>query len=139
MIRLAFIAALAASPAAACDSYVAHMASYHTDRTLIANVNEQNIGLGCRIGQVEIGAYKNSFHDVSAYVVYDSTHEGLGVFAGAASGYHDDLNSGPGGIVPVAGIAYHTEDTTTRFGPSYSAATGNIGMVIGFSVNFGGQ
>lgn len=127
-----------AEKAFACDSYVAHLSSYHTDRDLIPDVNEINPGVGCRVGRAEVGVYKNSYADLTAYAVFDTDREGWALFGGVATGYHADTAVPDHGITPVAGVAYHGESTTVRMMPSYSVDTGNIGMVMSFSVNFGG-
>lgn len=135
---LTALAIVAASSASACDTYVAHIASYHTDRDAITNVNEVNPGLGCRFDNgVEVGVYKNSYHKTTAYAIWDSASEGLGVFAGVASGYQDDRYVPNHGITPVAGVAYHTESTTIRAMPTFTAK-GDAGMVLAFSFVFGG-
>lgn len=125
-----------AHEAFACDSYVVHVGSYHTDRELIQDVNEVNPGIGCRFDSgVEVGVYKNSYGDTTAYGVWDTKSEGLGLFAGVASGYAKDVAVADHGITPVAGAVLHGEYTTTRIMPSISEK-GDVGVVMSFSVKF---
>lgn len=132
--------ALTASQALACDSYVFHVASYHTDRQLIQDVNEANFGLGCRIDSYEFGGFINSYDDTSAYVLRDFTHDsGFGVFAGVASGYQDDLGVPDHGITAVGGAVYRGEFVTVRATPSHSRATDTKGVVVSLSFSIGGS
>ena len=131
---LAALLIAAATPAAACDAYVAHAASYHTDRAAIPGVQEVNPGIGCRIGRAEIGAYRNSYDDLSIYAVLDTSHEGLSVFAGVATGYERDLFA-INGNMPVIGVAYHADAFSIRVTPTYAdekpGATFALSFVIG--------
>ncbi|MEO1538511.1 MAG: hypothetical protein AAFR73_12360 [Pseudomonadota bacterium] len=142
MIRAALLACLMASPAIACDEYVFHVGSYHTDTDLIGSEveNESNLGFGCRIAGYEFGAYKNSYSDDSVYAVRDwGFDNGLGVFAGLASGYHNDAAAPSHGVIPIGGIAYRGQHMTLRASPTYAEDTGDIGAVLSLSLTFGGQ
>lgn len=126
--------ALTASQGFACDSFVVHVGSYHTDRHLIQDVNEFNPGLGCRIGGYEAGVFQNSYDDTSAYVLRDFTHDsGFGVFAGIASGYQDDLGVPDHGVTPVGGAVFRGDFVTVRATPSFSRRTGTKGVVVSLS------
>lgn len=139
MKTLAIIAALAATPAIACDSVLVHVTSYHTDRELIADVNEVNPGLGCRFGlsdavSIEGGFYKNSYAIHTNYAVIDWTHaSGFGIYAGLATGYDEPITF-DNGITPLAGFVYHGENVTLRATPSYNARTETLGAVFAVSL-----
>lgn len=140
MIRAALTSALIAlaAPAVACDSYTVHVASHHSDRDLIQDVNEINPGLGCRIGDYEVGGYKNSFHEPTFYAIRDFTHStGFGLFAGIASGY-DEPHTMDNGLTVMAGAVYRGELATFRAIPSYSERTDEYGVVVSMSFNLGG-
>ena len=127
-----------AAPAVACDSYTVHVSSHHTDRDLIDDVNEINPGLGCRIGDYEIGGYKNSHHNPTFYAVRDFTHStGFGLFAGVATGY-DEPHTLDNGLTVIAGVAYRSQFATFRVIPSYSERTGDYGAVVALSFSIGG-
>lgn len=127
---LPILAISTCSPAYACDSYVLHAGSWHSDRNAITDVNELNPGLGCREGSFEFGVYTNSYADTSVYLVQDYTFDGLSLFIGVASGYEQDMMSFDG-IMPVLGVAWHGEHMTVRVTPSL--ADGNLGAVFGLS------
>jgi hypothetical protein len=139
MKTLAIIAALAASPAIACDNVLLHVASYHTDRELIADVNETNPGIGCRFRMtdavsVEGGFYDNSYGVNTTYAVMDWAHPiGLGVYAGLATGYDEPVTF-DNGITPLAGLVFHGEYATFRATPSYNARTETLGAVFALSI-----
>lgn len=134
LVAFALMASCAAAPASACDETVIHLASYHTDREFIQDVNEANFGIGCRVDHVEVGAYLNSYGEVSAYGLVEYSFDGLSAFAGLASGYEQDVSSFDGGIAPIAGVSYHFESgLTLRAGPSFGE---DIGAVIGASWGF---
>ena len=135
MKPLATALAIMASPAVACDAYVAHVASYHTDRAAIVDVQEVNPGLGCRTGNIEIGAYLNSYDTPSLYAVYDTSHDGLSAFIGLASGYEQDVFAMRGGIMPVIGVAYHWDAVSIRVTPTYADET--LGATFGLSFLIG--
>ena len=139
MKTLAIIAALAASPAVACDNVLLHVSSYHTDRDLIADVNETNPGLGCRFRMndavsVEGGFYDNSYALHTTYAVIDWTHSsGLGVYAGLATGYDEPVTF-DNGLTPLAGFVYHNDTVTIRATPSYNPTTETVGAVFSLSL-----
>ena len=138
MIRAALLACFMASPAIACDEYVFHVGSYHSDREFIPDVNETNPGLGCRLGAYEVGVYKNSYSDVTAYAVRDWTHSsGLGVFAGIATGYQDDAAVSDHGVTVLGGAVYRGDYATIRVAPTYAKDTSAAGAVISLSFTFG--
>jgi len=113
---------------------VVHLGSYHTDRVLIDGVCEINPGVGYRFGNhVEVGAYKNSFCNLSTYITVDYSFDGPSVFVGLASGYEGHV---PGDVL-VAGGSYHFDSgLTVRVGPSYNQETEKLGAVFGFSFAF---
>lgn len=125
-----------ASPAVACDTITLHVASYHT---AVDHLNEKNPGLGCRLGDYEVGGYKNSYSDFTAYAVRDFTMDnGLGVFAGIMSGYQGDPGVADHGVTPMAGLVWRGDLATLRAAPTVGA-TGDVnGAVIGISLNVKG-
>jgi hypothetical protein len=139
MKTLAIIAAFAASPAIACDSVLLHATSYHTDRELIADVNEFNPGLGCRLEvtdavSVEGGFYRNSYAVHTNYAVVDWTHSsGLGVYAGLATGYDEPITL-DNGLTPLAGLVYQGKYATFRATPSYNTRAETLGAVFAVSI-----
>ena len=143
-IIMTTLAILAASPAISCDSVLLHVASYHTDRDLIKGVNETNLGLGCGFGvteniSIEGGFYENSYSDMTVYGIAALKHSsGLGVYAGIASGYQDDIGVADHGVTGVAGFVYSSDIMTIRVAPSYNGTTGTKGAVVALSINIGG-
>jgi hypothetical protein len=141
MNRYIIAAAFAAfaAPAVACDNVLLHVASYHTDRGLIADVNETNPGLGCRFRMndavsVEGGFYKNSYALHTNYAVIDWTHSsGLGVYAGLATGYDEPVTL-DNGLTPLAGLVFHIDYVTLRATPSYNPTTETLGAVFALSL-----
>jgi len=130
--------ALSASTVSACDSISLHLTSFHTDRDLIQDVNERNIGLGCRIGSYEVGGYVNSYDDLTAYAIRDFTHDsGFGLFAGIATGYQDDVAVPDHGVTFVGGAVFHADAFTVRATPSLNAETDAFGAVFSLSLNIG--
>jgi hypothetical protein len=142
---IAAIFALTATPTLSCDALSLHVGSYHTDRDLITDVNEINPGIGCRFDDValglsvEAGAYKNSYSDVTPYAMVIGSPDGLSWFAGIAGGYQDDVSVPDHGVTGIAGIQYATDNMTLRASPSYSAADGDYGLVLGLSINIGAK
>ena len=123
----------AATTAAADADLIINIASYHTSRDLIPNVNEKNLGLGLRFDDtVEIGFYENSYSELSIYAIATTPDfHGFSIFAGAASGYEKELISTDGGIAPLLGIQYDN-------GPISLKMTAAVeGVVFGFSINAG--
>lgn len=134
------------SPANACDTILAHITSYHTDRELITDVNEVNPGIGCRQYDSagvqgldwEFGAYHNSFGYPTVYHLFDVVADsGFGVYAGIASGYPDQPTElfGVEGLVAIGGAVYQGDTITIRATPSYNNQTETVGAVLSLSVN----
>ena len=105
---------LCSAPAfAACDALVVHLASKHTHADMIPNLNERNLGLGCRINAYEFGVYHNSIDTISAYAVRDWMLAGnFGLFAGLTTGYDESITVG--GLTPMMGAVYRGEVVTLR-------------------------
>lgn len=131
-----------AMPARACDTIGLHVASYHTDRKLIPDVNEFNPGFGCVIlgkdwGAFEVGTFLNSYNKASFYAIAMQRPERFGWFAGLANGYASDEAS-VDGVLPLLGIQYAADHFTLRTGPSLAAADDQLGLIFTLSFNFDG-
>ena len=118
---------------AACDALVVHLASKHTHADMIPNLNERNLGLGCRIDAYEFGVYHNSIDTISAYVVHDWMLAGnFGLFAGLTTGYDESITVG--GLTPMMGAAYKGDVVTLRANPMATPDFTTWGVAVGLSV-----
>jgi hypothetical protein len=100
---------------ASADSFVVHLASYHTSQGEVLNgkkldYNQINPGIGYEFSNrnIELGVYKNSDYKTSFYVLKDREfYKGLGYSYGVATGYQNLLT-------PVVTGFYEFGDFTFR-------------------------
>ena len=133
-IALAVALSLSSAPAfAACEALVVHLASKHTHADMIPNLNEFNLGLGCRIDYYEFGVYHSSIDTISAYAVRDWMLAGnFGLFAGLATGYDESITVG--GLTPMLGAIYKGDVVTLRASPMATPDFTTWGVGVGLSV-----
>jgi hypothetical protein len=135
MKPLALIAALSlpTTASAVCETIVLHLASRHTHVDMIPDLNERNLGVGCRIERFEFGVYLNSVGKSSAYAMHDMTMaNGFGVFVGLATGYDEPITWN--GITPIGGLIYKGDIVTLRVLPMATDDLTVWGAAIGLSI-----
>jgi hypothetical protein len=138
MIRLILAAAAAVLPmCAAASEVVLHLGSRHGDRIRGDGEPyvERNPGVGVRFGNVQFGAYRNSWGKGSAYALADFEPVKVGpvsagVFVGAATGY-------PGkAVLPAAGalcrIRFGDASVTLRVVPPLGGSSGVAAVEVGW-------
>jgi hypothetical protein len=137
MIRLLLAAAFMLPLSAAASEVVFHLGSRHGDRVRGDGEPyvERNPGVGVRFGNVQFGAYRNSWGKGSAYALADFEPVKLGpvsagVFVGAATGYPDRA------IMPAAGIVCRFRvggaSVTLRALPPLGGSSGVAAVEVGW-------
>jgi hypothetical protein len=139
MIRLILAAAFLLPLSAAASEVVFHLGSRHGERIRGDGEPyvEKNPGVGVRFGNVQFGAYRNSWGKGSAYALLDIEPVrfgpvSAGVFVGAATGY-------PGkAVLPAAGIVCRFRvggaSMTLRAIPPVGGLSGVAAVEVGWRI-----
>lgn len=132
-MRLSAALLLTALSCNAQADVILHLGSYHmAQRAELAargSLNEANLGVGYREGDLEIGVYNNSMSVWSMYVKKDVIRSGqFALFFGAVTGYDAFAP-----VVPAVGMSYNVGHAVFNVFPGVTTS-GEVVPVLTYSI-----